>query len=178
MAAVGVHGEGAGDGGEGEMTKDEMRAFIDGTDCVVKFRRLPHGWGLPVPSYASAGAAGIDLRAAFTDERIEIAGGTMAEFETGFAVEIPRGYEGQVRLRSSLGRLGLIIPNAPGTIDSDYRGEIRIVLANIGTMTHTINRGDRVAQLIIAPVARASVVEVQELSETARGAGGFGSTGR
>ncbi len=141
---------------------------------IVKFCRLPHGQGLPLPAYETAGAAGMDLRAAepWTIEAL----GTAA-IRTGFNIEISAGYEGQVRLRSSVGRQGLIIPNAPGTIDSDYRGEIVMVLRNLTLDKIRIERGHRLAQLVIAPVARSEIVEVEKLTETARGAGGFGSTG-
>lgn len=142
---------------------------------VVKFQRLPLGDGLPLPAYESDGAAGMDLRAA--DWWTVPALGT-APIPTGFNVEIPRGYEGQVRLRSSVGRQGLILPNAPGTIDCDYRGEIILFVRNLTLDDVKIERGHRLAQLVIAPVARAHIEEVAELSSTERGAGGFGSTGK
>lgn len=130
------------------------------------------------PSYQTEHAAGMDLVAAVPD-RIEIAPGAIAAVPTGIRVEIPPGFEGQVRPRSGLAaRYGIGIPNAPGTIDSDYRGEIQVLLVNLGSAPYTVRRGDRVAQLVLAPVLRAEVEIAAELSETARGAGGFGHTGR
>ncbi len=139
---------------------------------------LPHGEGLELPSYATAGAAGCDLRAA-VGEPITLAPGGRALVPTGIAVAIPEGYEGQVRMRSGLAiRHGLSLLNGPGTIDSDYRGEIRVILANLGAESVTIERGERIAQLVIAPVARARLETVDELPATLRHTGGFGSTGR
>lgn len=146
---------------------------------IVKFRKLhPHAI---LPAYQTAGAAGMDLHwcPPEGDESASI-GIFPVPFETGLAVEIPPGYEGQIRIRSSLGKLGFIIPNAPATIDSDFRGHLMVLLVALSpaAKSHIVVRGDRIAQLIIAPVARATIVEAEELSETARGGGGFGSTGR
>jgi len=138
---------------------------------------LPHGEGLELPAYATAGAAGCDLRAA-VGEPTTIPPGGRALVPTGIAIAVPEGYEGQVRMRSGLAlKQGLILPNAPGTIDSDYRGEIRVIVANIGREPVTISRGDRIAQLVLAPVARARLARVKALPESERGPGGFGSTG-
>lgn len=150
----------------------------------VRIKRLQHALDLPIPSYATDGAAGIDLyaaslgcaigsdAAAILDPRERIGIGC------GVAVEIPPGHEGQVRGRSGLAKRGLSIVHGVGTIDSDYRGEIVAMLVNHGDRPVEINRGDRIAQLVIAPVVRATLAEVDELTETERGAGGFGSTGR
>ena len=139
---------------------------------------LPHGEGLDLPAYATAGSAGCDLRAAVAESLTMLPGGRSL-VPTGIALAIPEGYEGQIRMRSGLAiRHGLTLLNGPGTIDSDYRGEIRLVLANLGSEPATISRGDRVAQLVIAPVARATFDPVDALPETARHTGGFGSTGR
>jgi dUTP pyrophosphatase len=139
---------------------------------------LPHGEGLPLPEYKSAGAAGCDLRAALETE-LTIAPGGRSLVPTGIALAIPEGYEGQVRMRSGLAiESGLALLNAPGTIDSDYRGEIRVLIANLAAEAATIRRGDRIAQLVFAPVARARFSRVEALPQTTRGAGGFGSTGR
>ena len=139
---------------------------------------LPHGEGLKLPGYATAGAAGCDLRAAIEAPLLILAGGR-ALVPTGVAVAIPEGYEGQVRMRSGLAHdKGLSLLNAPGTIDSDYRGEIRLILANLGAEPVTLERGERIAQLVFAPVARARLQEVGELPKTERSGGGFGSTGR
>lgn len=128
-----------------------------------------------LPEYATAGAAGLDLAAC---ERRWIEPGDQAYIATGIAVAIPEGYEGQVRLRSSLGQRGIMIPHAPGTIDSDYRGEIIVPVFNFGPDDLLIEAGARIAQLVIAPVVRVTLIEVQALPESERGAGGFGSTGR
>ena len=131
-----------------------------------------------VPRYQTADAAGMDLHAAL-DQPMTVPPGDVAAVPTGLAMAIPRGFEGQVRPRSGLARKHAItVANAPGTIDSDYRGECMVLLINLGREPFTIAHGDRVAQLVIAPVSQAEVVEVDELSTTARGAGGFGSTGR
>lgn len=145
---------------------------------MVRVRRLSHGHGLELPGYSSAGAAGADVRAAVTEPLI-IGPGARAAVATGLVFEIPDGYEVQVRPRSGLAiSHGLTVVNAPGTIDSDYRGELRVLLVNLGSEPVTVERGDRVAQLVIAPVARAEFVEHESLSLTERGEGGFGSTGR
>jgi dUTP pyrophosphatase len=139
---------------------------------------LPHGEGLELPSYATPGAAGCDLRAAIAETLTLLPGGRTL-LPTGLAVAIPPGYEGQVRMRSGLAvRHGLSLLNGPGTIDSDYRGEIQIVLANLGAEPVTIARGERIAQLVLAPVTRARWEPVAELPATPRDAGGFGSTGK
>lgn len=143
----------------------------------ILVRVLPHGEGLPLPSYASEGAAGCDLRAAI-EEPMVLAPGERAAVPTGLALAIPAGFEGQVRARSGLAlKSGIICVNAPGTIDSDYRGEVKIILGNIGSDPFPIRRGDRIAQLIVGPVARASFEPVTVLPATGRGASGFGSTG-
>jgi len=131
-----------------------------------------------IPRYMTSGAAGLDLTAAI-DESIEIPPGQRRMVGTGLAVAIPHGFEGSVRPRSGLARdHGITLANAPGTIDSDYRGELRVIAVNHGDAPFVVRPGERIAQLVIAPVARAEVVEVAELSPTERGAGGFGSTGR
>ena len=149
------------------------------SDPVVRMMRLAHGEGLTLPDYQTAGAAGLDLLAAIPDTKpLKLRPGGRALVPTGIAIALPAGYEGQVRPRSGLAtRHGLIILNAPGTIDADYRGEIQVALANLGNEDVTITRGMRIAQLVIAPVARAQIVQVASLDETVRGSGGFGSTG-
>jgi len=145
----------------------------------IHIRRLPHGAGLPLPAYETSGAAGMDLRAA-VDERepLVLHPGAWAAVPTGIAIALPEGYEGQVRPRSGLALKSGVAPlNTPGTIDADYRGEIKVILINHGPRDVTIGRGDRIAQLVIAPVIRAAWSEVDSLDETPRGAGGFGSTG-
>ena len=143
----------------------------------VRIRRLPHAEGLPLPDYATAGAAGADLCAAVEDDLV-LEPGERAAVPTGLVVEIPMGFEGQVRPRSGLAiRHGLTVVNAPGTIDSDYRGELKVLMVNLGSAPVTIARGERIAQLVIAPVTRAVFVESAELSPSERGDGGFGSTG-
>jgi dUTP pyrophosphatase len=140
---------------------------------------LPHAVGLPLPAYQSEHAAGLDLLAAVPSVApVTLAPGARALIPTGLAIALPEGHEGQVRPRSGLAvRHGLAIVNAPGTIDADYRGEIQVLLVNLGSESVTINRGMRIAQLVIAPVARAHIVEVASLDITPRGSGGFGSTG-
>lgn len=145
---------------------------------TVRVRRLPHAKGLPLPEPASAGSAGADLRAA-VEEELRLPPGERTAVPTGFCLEIPPGWEGQVRPRSGLAlRHGLTLLNAPGTIDSDYRGELRVILANLGQKTFVIRRGDRIAQLVIAAVAEPRFEEADELPASERGSGGFGSTGR
>lgn len=147
------------------------------TRPIVCFQRLPHGAGLPLPTYQSAEAAGVDLPAANV-EPVTLAPGEYKVIPNGFNVAIPHGYEGQVRPRSGLAfKHGVSIVNAPGTIDSDYRGEIKTILVNLGPLPFTVKRGERIAQMVIAPVAQAVMMEVPELDETARGENGFGSTG-
>ena len=144
---------------------------------MVGVIRLPDGDGLPLPVYMTAGAAGADVCAAVR-EPLVLAPGERALVPTGFALDVPAGYEVQVRPRSGLAhRSGVTILNAPGTIDSDYRGPVGVVLVNLGSEPHTIVRGDRIAQLIVAPVVQADFRERLALGETTRGAGGFGSTG-
>ena len=141
----------------------------------VLVRRLPGNDDLPLPAYATSGAAGMDVAAA---ENVELAPGARHAVATGFAMAIPEGFEIQVRPRSGLAlKHGVTVPNTPGTIDSDYRGELKVIMINLGTETFSVRRGDRVAQLVLAPVTRASWLEVETLDDTARGAGGFGSTG-
>ncbi len=143
----------------------------------VEVRRLSNGEGLPLPAYASTLAAGADLRAAVAVELVLEPGGRAA-VPTGLVVAIPAGFEGQVRPRSGLAlRRGVTVANAPGTIDADYRGEVMVILVNLGDEPYAIRRGDRIAQLVVAPVTRAGFVETDDLPATARGDGGFGSTG-
>jgi dUTP pyrophosphatase len=147
-------------------------------EVLVPLAVLPHGEGLPLPAYATDGSAGCDLRAAIQAE-LTITPGGRTLVPTGIAVAIPEGFEGQVRIRSGLAHdAGLALLNAPGTIDSDYRGEIRVIVANLGAEPVTLQRGDRIAQLVIAPVVRARFETVRELPASSRGAGGFGSTGK
>jgi dUTP pyrophosphatase len=142
---------------------------------AVQIRRLPHGAGLELPRYATAGAAGMDVLSA---EEVALAPGACHAVATGLSVAIPPGYEIQVRPRSGLAlKHGISVPNTPGTIDSDYRGELKVILINHGPEPFPIHRGDRIAQLVLAPVTSAEWDEVAELDETGRGAGGFGSTG-
>ena len=142
----------------------------------IKYTRLPHGDGLPLPVYATEHAAGLDVVSA---EELVLAPGERHAVATGFAIEIPHGYEVQVRPRSGLAiKHGITCLNTPGTIDSDYRGEVKVILVNLGSKPFEIRRGERIAQLVPAPVLRARFAEVQELAETGRGSGGFGSTGR
>jgi dUTP pyrophosphatase len=139
--------------------------------------RLPHGEGLPLPSYATEGAAGMDLLAAVTDP-LTIAPGGRTLVPTGLRIALPHGYEMQVRPRSGLAlKHGITMPNTPGTVDEDYRGELQVIVMNAGTEPFTIERGMRIAQAIIAPVTRATWQETDALPDTARGTGGFGSTG-
>jgi dUTP pyrophosphatase len=143
----------------------------------VALRRLPQGEGLPLPGYMSEQAAGADLCAAVR-EQLTLVPGARALVPTGFSIALPPGYEAQVRPRSGLAiRLGVTCLNAPGTIDADYRGEVQVVLANLGTEPVVIRRGDRIAQMIVAPVTRATFDVVDELPPSMRGDGGFGSTG-
>ncbi|MGA2565640.1 MAG: dUTP diphosphatase [Pseudolabrys sp.] len=145
----------------------------------IRITRLPHGKDLPLPSYQSALAAGLDLIAAVpADAPLTLAAGARALVPTGIAIALPPGTEAQVRPRSGLAvKHGLTVLNAPGTIDADYRGEIQVLLVNLGGEPVTITRGTRIAQLVIATVARAQLVEVAALDQTTRGASGFGSTG-
>ena len=145
-------------------------------DLPIALKRLPHGEGLPLPAYATAHAAGLDVVAA---ESLTLAPGARHAVATGFAIAIPAGYEVQVRPRSGLAlKHGVTCLNTPGTIDADYRGEVKIILANLGDAPFEVVRGERIAQLVPAPVLRARFDETERLDETDRGGGGFGSTGR
>lgn len=149
------------------------------TTVDVKITRLPHGADLPLPSYQSEHAAGLDLSAALpADQPLTLTPGARAVVPTAIAIALPEGYEAQVRPRSGLtARRGLTVLNAPGTIDADYRGEVQVLLINLGSESVAVSRGMRIAQLVIAPVAHARLTEVQALDSTTRGQGGFGSTG-
>ncbi|MDB5423293.1 MAG: dut [Phenylobacterium sp.] len=146
---------------------------------TVPIVRLPHGQGLPLPAYETAQAAGMDLRAAVPeDEPLVLRPGSRFPVPTGLAFALPPGFEGQVRPRSGLAfKSGITCLNTPGTVDADYRGEVKVILINLGEDDFTIRRGDRIAQLVVAPVVQARWAEVESLEETARGSGGFGSTG-
>jgi dUTP pyrophosphatase len=147
------------------------------TTLTLQIRRLPHADGLSLPSYMTAGAAGMDLRAAVTDD-VRIEPGAIVLVPTGLEVAIASGFEGQVRPRSGLAvKHGISLPNTPATIDADYRGEIRVPLINLGREPFVVSRGMRIAQLVVAPVARVAWEEVTELPATARAAGGFGHSG-
>ena len=142
----------------------------------IRLKRMAHGEGLPAPAYATAGAAGLDVVAA---ESLTLAPGARHAVATGFSIAIPNGFEVQVRPRSGLAlKHGITCLNTPGTIDSDYRGEVKVILANLGSEPFEVVRGERIAQLVPAPVLPAAFAEVGELGETARGGVGFGSTGR
>ena len=149
------------------------------TRPTLNLIRLPHGEGLDMPAYETKGAAGMDLRAALKDGvTLTLAPGKRALVPSGFIFEIPEGYEAQIRPRSGLAfKYGITCLNSPGTIDSDYRGEVNALLVNLGEEPFEITRGMRIAQMVIAPVTQVRVAEITEVSETARGAGGFGSTG-
>jgi dUTP pyrophosphatase len=149
------------------------------TQVTLRVLRLPHGADLPLPSRQSAAAAGLDLMAAVPESApIVLASGERSLIPTGLAIALPSGFEAQVRPRSGLAaRHGITLLNAPGTIDADYRGEVMVLLINLGAEPFTVTRGMRIAQLIVAPVIQAGILEVSELDPTARGAGGFGSTG-
>jgi dUTP pyrophosphatase len=150
------------------------------TKVTVELQRLAHAEGLPLPAYQTAEAAGLDLMAAVPEgEPMTLAPGQYALVPTGLAIALPPAFEAQVRPRSGLAaKHGVTVLNSPGTIDADYRGEIKVILINHGTAPFVIKRGERIAQMVIAPVVQAALVPVAELSETDRGAGGFGSTGR
>jgi dUTP pyrophosphatase len=147
---------------------------------TVEIRQLPHAEGLPLPAYQTAHAAGLDLQAALPEtEPLMLLAGQHAMVPTGLSIALPDGFEAQVRPRSGLAaRHGVTVLNSPGTIDADYRGEICVLLINHGTDAFTIRRGERIAQMVIAPVARAELIVAASLSATERGSGGFGSTGR
>lgn len=142
--------------------------------------RLAHGRGLPLPAYQTEGAAGLDLIAALdVQSPVTLAPGARALVPTGLIIELPPGYEAQVRPRSGLAlNYGVTVLNSPGTIDCDYRGEVRVVLANLGQAPFEVRRGERIAQLVVSPVTHAQLVELAQMTDTARGAGGFGSTGK
>jgi dUTP pyrophosphatase len=146
----------------------------------LRVLRLAHAAGLPLPAYATEGAAGMDLIAALPESSpLTLDEGARAAVPTGLVVAIPEGHEGQVRARSGRAlREGLAVLNAPGTIDWDYRGELKVLVVNLGRDPITLRRGERIAQLVVTPVVRPAVVEVESLEETTRGGGGFGSTGR
>ncbi|MBH5401342.1 dUTP diphosphatase [Bradyrhizobium sp. CNPSo 4010] len=150
------------------------------TEVTVELQRLAHAEGLPLPTYQTREAAGLDLMAAVPDnEPMTLAPGQYALVPTGLAIALPPGLEAQVRPRSGLAaKHGVTVLNSPGTIDADYRGEIKVILINHGTAPFVIKRGERIAQMVIAPVLQAALVPVATLSATDRGAGGFGSTGR
>lgn len=147
------------------------------SELRIEIRRLPHAADLPLPSYATASAAGLDLCAA-VDKDLVIPPGDRAAVPTGYMIALPDGYEAQVRPRSGLAlKHGITLPNSPGTIDADYRGEIAVIVLNTGRESFTVTRGMRIAQMVVAPVTRVAWREVDTLTDTARGAGGFGSTG-
>ena len=147
---------------------------------IVKVRRLPHGADLDLPAYQSAGAAGVDLAAAVEDGApVTIAPGAREMVPTGLSIELPEGYEAQVRPRSGLAaKHGVTVLNSPGTIDADYRGEVKVILINLGDEPFTVARGERIAQMVVQPVVRVAWEEADALSSSARGEGGFGSSGR
>jgi dUTP pyrophosphatase len=143
----------------------------------VTIAQLPHGEGLALPSYETAGAAGMDLRAAITETETLLPGERRL-IPCGVSIALPDGYEAQVRSRSGMAaRYGAVVLNSPGTIDSDYRGEVKVILANLGNCKLHVERGGRIAQMVVAPVSRVEWVQADSVGETARGAGGFGSTG-
>src|SRR5471030_2872974 len=146
---------------------------------TISYHRLPHGEGLQLPAYASEDAAGMDLVAALPDgEEVVMAPGSRALIATGMVIELPKGFEAQIRPRSGLAlKDGVTVLNSPGTIDADYRGEIQVILVNLGQIAFTVARGMRIAQLVIAPVLQVTICETLSLDETTRGVAGFGSTG-
>ncbi len=144
---------------------------------TAMIQRLPHGQDIPLPSYATLHAAGLDLPAAVTQDLV-LGSGQRAAVPTGFAIELPHGFEAQIRPRSGLAlKNGITVLNSPGTIDADYRGEVQVILINLSGDPFTITRGMRIAQMVIAPVTRISLLEAEKLEDSARGTGGFGSTG-
>ncbi len=147
---------------------------------TLRILRLPHAEGLALPAYETAGSAGLDLRAAVPEDApMTLEPGARALVPTGLKIALEQGWEAQIRPRSGLAlKHGISAPNTPGTIDSDYRGEVGVILINLGQEPFVIKRGERIAQMVIAAVAQATVVEVETLDDTARGSGGFGSTGR
>jgi len=150
------------------------------TDLPVRIARLPHSEGIELPAYGTSGAAGMDLRAAVpADQPLTLPPGARALVPTGLTIAVPPGYEAQVRPRSGLAlKFGITCLNSPGTVDSDYRGEVGVILANLGSEPFVIHRGDRIAQMVVARYERVAWEEAEALDDTARGAGGFGSTGR
>ena len=146
---------------------------------AIRLKRLPHSEGLPLPAYETDGSAGMDLRAAVADDApVVLQPGGRALIPTGLTIALPADHEAQVRPRSGLAlKFGITCLNSPGTIDADYRGEVGVILANLGGEPFTVRRGERIAQMVIAPVTRGAFEEVESLDDTARGAGGFGSTG-
>ena len=147
------------------------------SNVTVSVTRLPHGADLPLPEYATADSAGVDLLAAVAEDLI-LAPGARALVPTGLAIALPPGYEAQVRPRSGLAlRDGVTVLNSPGTVDADYRGEVGVIIANLGDADFTVTRGMRIAQMVVAPVSRLEWAETDHLPESGRGAGGFGSTG-
>ena len=146
---------------------------------AIRLKRLPHSEGLPLPAYETDGSAGMDLRAAVAEGApVTLQPGSRALIPTGLSIALPADHEAQVRPRSGLAlKFGITCLNSPGTIDADYRGEVGVILANLGAEPFTVRRGDRIAQMVIAPVTRGAFQEVESLDDTARGAGGFGSTG-
>jgi dUTP pyrophosphatase len=147
---------------------------------AVRLQRLPHGADLPLPAYETAGSAGMDLRAAVPEDApVTLAPGARVLVPTGLKIALPPGHEAQVRPRSGLAlKHGVTCLNSPGTIDADYRGEVGVILINHGSDPFVVRRGERIAQMVVAPVLQVALVEAEALDETARGAGGFGSTGR
>lgn len=162
------------------MTTRRRPGKRTGSRVRVNVVRLAHAGGLPLPAYQTEGAAGLDLVAALDQkDPVTLAPGARALIPTGLIMELPQGYEAQVRPRSGLAlKHGVTVVNSPGTIDSDYRGEVCVILANLGEVPFEIRRGERIAQLVVAPVTQATFVEVDVASNTLRGAGGFGSTGK
>ncbi|MEO5807087.1 dUTP diphosphatase [Devosia sp.] len=153
---------------------------MPGLPVPISFARLPHGQGLEAPRQHTAGAAGVDLSAALeTGAELVILPGTSAMVGIGFAIALPQGYEAQVRPRSGLAaKFGVTVLNAPGTVDADYRGEIKVILINHGSAPFSVRRGDRIAQMVVAPVCAVTFLETETLDETERGTKGHGSTGR
>jgi dUTP pyrophosphatase len=163
-----------------ESSRDDRIASINvrRERVVIEVERLPEAEGLPLPAYQTAGSSGMDLHAAITEDEV-IGPGRSALIPAGIKVAVPPGYEAQVRPRSGLAlRHGVMVPNTPGTIDSDYRGPVMVILFNAGREPFTVRRGDRIAQMVIAPVCRAELREVPALDDTERSAGGFGHTGQ
>lgn len=154
-----------------------MKSGVDENSVTIKCRILPHGQGMPLPSYATSGSAGLDLAAAVTDD-IFVQPGGRALVPTGIQIAVPEGFEAQVRPRSGLAfKNSIVLPNSPGTIDSDYRGEVKVIVMNLGDTAFRISRGMRIAQMVIAPVAAGNLQVVEELPRSDRGEGGFGHTG-